>query len=216
MTEPERDSEKDNVIEVFTDFVCPWCYLGEKHLQQAMHDKNTRVQYVYFPLHPETTAGGMTLQQLFAGRGIDVERNQEQLRLMMRNEGLPYGTRTHTYNRRRAQELAKHIEMSDDEAVRSKASNFRAAVFLAYFGEGENIAELEVLGGICERSGLLEFDVEEILCDPKGASAVDADWGHCRQMNVTGVPAYRFRGNWLHGCRGPEALESLIRVERAE
>lgn len=216
MTKRETSSEIDNVIEVFTDFVCPWCYLGEKHLQQALHDRNTRVQYVYFPLHPETPNGGMTLQQLFAGRGIDVEKNQDQLRVMMRNEGLRYGTRTHTYNSRRAQELAKHIEMSNDEAVRSQVNDFRAAVFLAYFEQGENIAELEVLGGICERSGLREFDVEEILCDPKGASAVDADWGRCRQMNVTGVPAYRVGGNWLHGCRDVEALESLIRVERVE
>ncbi|MGY8730681.1 MAG: DsbA family oxidoreductase [Pirellulales bacterium] len=205
-----------NVLEVFTDFVCPWCYLGEKHLQQALRNHDVTVQYVYFPLHPETSVEGMTLEQLFAGRGLDVATDQEQLGTIMRGEGLEYGQRTHTYNSRSAQELAKYIEIFDSIEGSTKVSQFRSEVFLAYFARGENIAKADVLQEICRSIGMLELDVEIALTDSKAAAAVDEDWASCRKKNVSGVPAFRFGEDWVYGCRGVDALESLIRVEGDE
>lgn len=205
-----------NVLEVFTDFVCPWCYLGENQLQRAVRIHHVTVQYVYFPLHPETSVEGMTLEQLFAGRGMDVAGDQEQLATIMRGEGLNYGHRTHTYNSRIAQELAKYIESLDLDRGSELGSQFRAGVFRAYFERGENIAKAEVLQNICHQIGLLELEVEIALSDPKASAAVDEDWAYCRKMNVSGVPAFRFGEHWVHGCRGVDALESLIRVETEE
>ena len=205
-----------NVLEVFTDFVCPWCYLAEKQLQQALRDKKMTVRYVYFPLHPETSVEGMTLEELFAGRGWDVARDQEQLGSIMRGEGLDYGERTHTYNSRCAQELAKYVEMTAINEDVSQVSQFRTELFLAYFGRGENIANPTVLQGICRHIGLEEFYVEKALSDSRAADAVDEDWEYCRKMDVTGVPAFRFGEEWVRGCRGVAALESLIRVEQPE
>jgi len=201
-----------NVLEVFTDFVCPWCYLAEKQLHQVIHDIDLTVQHIYFPLHPETPVTGMTLEKLFAGRGLDVARSQEELAAMMRGEGLVYGPRTHTYNSLPAQQLAKYIEKLDDEDL-AQVSQFRAEVFMAYFARGENIAQLEVLRGICRQIGIVDLDIERTLADSAAADAVADDWAYCRKMNVTGVPAFRFREEWVHGCRGVGALESLIRVE---
>ena len=205
-----------NVLEIFTDFVCPWCYLGEKHLQQAIRNRDVSVKYVYFPLHSETPFEGMTLEQLFAGRGMDVAASQEKLGLTMRNEGLCYGPRTHTYNSLGAQRLAKYIESFDSDRGRALGSQFRAEVFLAYFERGENIAKPEVLQEICRQIGMLDFDVEIALSDSKASAAIDDDWAYCRKMNVSGVPAYQFGEHWVHGCRGVDALQSLLRVEMEE
>ena len=65
-----------------------------------------RIKWVHFPLHPETPQEGRSLEDLFAGRGYDIPKMQAQMRARMVAEGLPYGTRTHTYNSRLAQELA--------------------------------------------------------------------------------------------------------------
>lgn len=205
-----------NVLEVFTDFVCPWCYLAEKQLKQAIHDIDLTVQYIYFPLHPETPVTGMTLEKLFAGRGLDVSRSQEQLASMMRGEGLVYGPRTHTYNSRRAQQLVKYIEKLDADEDLAQVRQFRDGVFMAYFGRGKNIADPGVLQGICRQIVMEEFDVEQALSDTTAAAAVDDDWAYCRKMNLSGVPAFRYGEHWVHGCRGVAELESLIRVERAE
>ena len=209
-------TKNSNVLEVFTDFVCPWCYLGEKRLQRALCDSSLIVQYIYFPLHPETSVEGITLEQLFTGRGRDVARDQQQLAAVMRNEGLAYGTRTHTYNSRRAQELAKYIEMSDSEEVRMRLTPFRSEVFLAYFLRGENIAKRAVLQGICRKIGLVDLNIEKALSDSLASDAIDDNWAYCRNMNVTGVPAFRFGGRWIYGCQSVDALESLIRVERSD
>lgn len=209
-------SELNNVLEVFTDFVCPWCYLGEKQLQQAMADLDLTLRYVYFPLHPETPLAGMTLEQLFAGRGMDVAAAQQQLRNMMRDAGLDYGPRTHTYNSSPAQQLAKYIALLDTETGTASEELFRQEVFLAYFARGENIALRESLQEICRRIGREDIDIETALSDSSAAQEVNADWEYCREMNVSGVPAFRFGDRWVHGCQGVHSLELLFRVERAE
>jgi predicted DsbA family dithiol-disulfide isomerase len=63
---------------------------------------------------------------------------------------------------------------------------------------------------------MLEFDVEIALSDSKASAAVDADWTYCQEMNVSGVPAFQFGEHWVHGCRGVDALKSLLRVETEE
>ena len=208
--------ESNNVLEVFTDFVCPWCYLGEKQLQEATDDTAVTVRYIYFPLHCETPVEGMTLERLFAGRGMDVAATQQQLRTMMHGEGLDYGPRTHTFNSSRAQHLAKYIAVLDTEAGSEIGVQFRSEVFLAYFARGENIAKPEVLQGICNRIGFVDVDIEKALSDSAAGQKVNDDWAYSRKMNVTGVPAFRFAEQWVHGCQGVPALKSLIRVERVD
>jgi predicted DsbA family dithiol-disulfide isomerase len=87
---------------------------------------------------------------------------------------------------------------------------------LAYFARGENIAKRESLQKICHRIGREDIDIETAISDSPAAQEVNADWEYCRKMNVTGVPAFRFGEQWVHGCQGVTSLESLIRVEQAE
>ena len=68
------------------------------------------VVFKFFPLHPETPEDGLTLEQLFDGRDIDIPSAHVRMARLMAEEGLPYGERTMTYNSRLAQELAKWAE----------------------------------------------------------------------------------------------------------
>ena len=52
-------------LEVFTDYVCPWCYLGDNRLKKIKKEYDIEVKLVHFPLHPETPAEGRELQDLF-------------------------------------------------------------------------------------------------------------------------------------------------------
>jgi predicted DsbA family dithiol-disulfide isomerase len=65
-------------------------------------------------LHPETPAAGITLEDLFAGRNVDLQASQARMRGLMAQEGLPYGQRTRTYNSRLAQELGKWADTQPD------------------------------------------------------------------------------------------------------
>jgi hypothetical protein len=54
------------------------------------------VVYRHFPLHPDTPAEGLTLEELFAGRNIDIPEAKARMAALMVQEGLPYGDRTNT------------------------------------------------------------------------------------------------------------------------
>src|SRR5215468_7221070 len=98
-------------VEVFTDFVCPWCYLCTPRVEKLRQQFGVDVQWVYFPLHPATPREGLSLKDLFGGRNFDLESAHARLKNLMDAEGLPFtNQRTHTYNSRLAQELAKGFD----------------------------------------------------------------------------------------------------------
>ena len=123
------------VLEVFTDFVCPWCYLCTPRVKKLQQNFTVNVQWIYFPLHPETPLEGLPLKDLFAGRNFDLDAAHARLKGLMDAEGLIFNQRTHTYNSRLAQELAKGFDLDD----------LRDALYRAYFEDSRNIGDVEVL-----------------------------------------------------------------------
>jgi len=88
------------------------------------------VIWTHFPLHPETPDSGLSLEELFRGRGYEIEAMKQRMSGLMAEENLPYGNRSHTYNSRLAQELSKWGEsFPEGEALNLK-------LFEAYFVEG--------------------------------------------------------------------------------
>jgi len=79
-------------------------------IEQLRANYQIDVQFVHFPLHAETPDEGMTLEELFAGRNIDIPAAKARMVRLMAEEGLPYGDRSMTFNSRLTQELAKWIE----------------------------------------------------------------------------------------------------------
>lgn len=169
-----------------------------------------RPVHVQFPLHPETPAEGRRLEELFAGRDVDVEAMQERLQRLMDDAGLPYGERTHTYNSRRAQELAKWaVERPGGEAVHD-------ALFRAYFAEGENIADPDVLMEVVESLDLPADEARDALRSGAYADAVDDDWARSRALGIRGVPTYVADGRGVVGAQPYEVLERLVVEAGAE
>ena len=164
------------------------------------------VHWTHFPLHPETPDSGIPLEELFQGRGYDIEAMKQRMSGLMAGEKLPYGNRTHTYNSRFAQELAKWGEsFPEGEALNLK-------LFKAYFGEGRNLAEPLVLLEVAEAAGLDRDAAEEMIRKRSFRDAVDADWKRAHELGVTGVPTFVSGNRGLVGAQPYEALEQLIRT----
>ena len=164
-----------------------------------------RVKWIHFPLHPETPAEGRSLEDLFAGRGYDIPKMQAQMRARMQAEGLPYGTRTMTYNSRLAQELAAWADTQPGgEAIHQ-------AMFRAYFVDARNIGDVEVLVDIAKSVGLPADQAREVIEKRTHQAAVDADWEKSRRYGVTGVPTFVVGNQGVVGAQPYEALEELVR-----
>ena len=180
-------------------------------IEKLRAEHNVKVEWVHFPLHPETPAdGGRSLADLFAGRNVDRRAMHAQMKARMDNEGLPYGERTMTYNSRLAQELGKWADTQPGgEALHD-------ALFRAYFVEARDISKPEVLLEIVERLGLPVDGAREVLEKRTFKAAVDADWALSRRYGITGVPTFVAGRYGVVGAQPYEALEQLVTKVKQE
>lgn len=173
-------------------------------IEKLKRNFDIEVKWVHFPLHPETPSEGRSLEELFAGRGVDIKANYERMKERMDAEGLPYGRRTHTYNSRLAQELGKWADTQPDgEAIHD-------ALYRAYFVEGRNIGDVDVLVEIAEAVGLPADAAREVLETRSFRDAVEADWAKSHQYDVTGVPTFVAGGYGAVGAQPYEMLERML------
>ena len=155
-------------------------------------------------MHPNTPEEGLTLDELFAGRGIDIPALLEHLRRVADECGLPFGRREKTFNSRRAQELGKWAESL------GRGEDFHMAVFRAYFVDGLNIAKVAVLTGLVEALNLDGAEAERVLSEGTFKQLVDQDWAYSRTHGITAVPTFTADGRTVVGAQPYEALEKLI------
>ncbi len=88
---------------------------------RLVEEHNVKLRHTMFPLPPETPEEGWSLEDLFGGQRECVDSMCQRLVSLMEAEGFPYGDRTHTYNSRLAQELAKWADTQPDGADIHKA-----------------------------------------------------------------------------------------------
>ena len=173
-------------------------------IEKLRVEHNLKVEWVHFPLHPETPAEGRALTDLFAGRGIDRKAMHAQMKARMEAEGLPYGERTMTYNSRLAQELGKWADTQPGgEALHD-------ALFRAYFVEARDISQPAVLLEIVEKLGLAVDGAREVLEKRTFREAIDRDWELSRRIGVTGVPTFVAGRSGVVGAQPYEVLERLV------
>ncbi|MCC6474453.1 MAG: DsbA family protein [Burkholderiales bacterium] len=162
------------------------------------------VEWVHFPLHPETPAEGLSLEALFGADPEARRARQARMKSLMDAEGLPYGDRSHTYNSRLAQELgAWAARQAGGEAI-------HLALFQAYFAGGRNIGEVETLVEIAKSAGLRQDEARRVITERTCREAVERDWTESRRLGVTGVPTFATAGYAVVGAQPYEVLEQLI------
>jgi len=197
MTEPVT-------LEVFTDYVCPWCYLGDNRVKKLKQDYDISVQLVHFPLHPETPDEGRRLQDLFSCGPEEIAAKNTRMKGLMEEEGLPYSARSHTYNSRLAQEIGSWAETQPGgNAIHDK-------FFEAYFVDCRNVGDVDVIIDVVKSVGLDEQEARAVIAERRFKDAVDADWAKSRSYGVTGVPTFVSKGQGLVGAQPYETLQQLM------
>jgi predicted DsbA family dithiol-disulfide isomerase len=173
-------------------------------IEKLRTEHNVKIEWVHFPLHPETPMEGRSLADLFAGRGVDRKAMNAQMKARMDAEGLPYGERTMTYNSRLAQEVGKWADSQPSgEAIHD-------AMFRAYFVEARNIGDPAEILKIVKQVGLSVEGAREVIEKRTFKDAVDEDWALSRQLGVTGVPTFVAGRYGVVGAQPYETLERLV------
>ena len=162
---------------------------------------------MHYPLHPETPVEGYSLAALFGDAEFD--EMQQRLQLLMAEEGLPYGHRTMTYNSRLAQELALWAEWQPG------GKRIHDALFRAYFADGLNLANPQLLLGIVEAMGLKVDDARDSLESQRYAPMLDQQWAHARSVGISGVPTFLIGDLGVVGAQPYEELEEFALIAGA-
>jgi predicted DsbA family dithiol-disulfide isomerase len=147
---------------------------------------------------------GRTLADLFSGTPVDVAAMVARLKHVAAELGLPFGARSMTYNSRLAQELGKWAES------RGSGEAFHQEVFRAYFVEGQNIAQSDVLQGVVRRVGLPQREASEVIENRSFRHEVDRDWMKARRMGVSAVPTLMAGGKTLVGAQPYSEMEQFL------
>jgi predicted DsbA family dithiol-disulfide isomerase len=191
-------------LEVFTDYVCPWCYLGDSRIKKIKNEFKVDIQLIHFPLHPETPREGRTLIELFGSNQEDIDQKNERMKELMILENLPYKNRTHTYNSRLAQEIGAWAQSIDNET--SIHDNF----FEAYFVQGLNVGLESVILDVVSKSGLNPEEARKVIKNRLFMKNIDEDWNKSRSYGVTGVPTYVYQKQSMVGAQPHENLVEFL------
>jgi predicted DsbA family dithiol-disulfide isomerase len=167
-----------------------------------------------FPLHPETPKEGRSLEDLFRASPEKLAAMLDHLRRTAEELHLPFTTRSNTYNSRLAQELGLWA------IDKGKGDAFHKAAFNAYFAQGLNLAEHQVLYDLVQTTGLPRDEAEKVLSERIYGPKVDQDWADARFQGITAVPTFVMGGYKLVGAQSYENItewvKSLGAVHRKE
>jgi len=200
-------------IDIFSDTVCPWCFLGKRRFELALSQRpqyEPRVTWRPFELNPDLPpegvdrAGYLTAKIGDAGRLAAMEetlaRHGEALGIQFRFdliERIP--------NTRFSHLLIAHA------GRRGLRTEIKDRVMRAYFQEGVDIGDAEELIRLGGEIGLPERETRSALVLRQGQDGVVAAERHAAVLGITGVPTFIFDGQYtISGARDPGALAQIL------
>jgi predicted DsbA family dithiol-disulfide isomerase len=202
--------EKENPVlrlTLFTDYICPFCYIGDLRLRELRSEYNVMVNFRFLEIHPETPAEGISVESL--------DYSEKQRRMMMgglakmaKQEGVDLQSPARIVNSHRALLLAEAAK----EAGREAFYALNSKLFEAYFLDGKNISDSEVLEEIALTCGMSKSLVEQAWTNPAYANVLRNNRVMAMQAGVTGTPTFFIGQRRLSGAVEKEVLQDAART----
>jgi predicted DsbA family dithiol-disulfide isomerase len=208
-------------VEIWSDVVCPWCYIGKRRFESALarfpHRDDIEVTWRSFELDPSApalrtedyaerlaTKYGMTREQAVA--------KHEQLTEMAAREGLDFhfdrARSGNTFNAHRLLHLARERGVQDE---------LKERLMRAYFSEGEPIGDVATLARLAEEVGISAADAQAVLSSDTFADDVRADEREAQELGINGVPFFVLdRRYGISGAQPAEVFEQALEQAWAE
>jgi predicted DsbA family dithiol-disulfide isomerase len=208
-------------IDFVSDVVCPWCAIGLTSLEQALQRLDGQVQadihFQPFELNPQLPAEGEGiaehLQRKYGLAGPQIEDNQERIRQRGAELGFTFdfNARSRIWNTFDAHRLLHWAELQGKQAA------LKHALLRAYFSEGRNVADREVLAAVAEGVGLDVQRAREVLASGEYGDEVRAAEQFFQGLGISGVPAVIIEKRHLvSGGQPVEVFERALREIAAQ
>ncbi len=203
-------------VEIWSDVVCPWCYIGKRRFERALaafaHRDEVEVTWRSFELDQSAEPSGRAslgqAEKLAAKYGRTVDQAQQMLDQMTEvaaSEGLQFRfdlSRTgNTFDAHRLLHLALQHGVQDE---------LKERLDRATFGEGLSVSDHDELLALAVQVGLDQEEVREVLAGDRFAGAVRADEAQAQAHGISGVPFFVVDGRY--GVSGAQPPEQIVRV----
>lgn len=177
-------------IEMWTDLVCPWCYVGKHRLQAAIDQRPDKdrftVRFRSFELDPAASHAAEPLADAFSrSKGVPKEqflKMETGVQDMAQGEGLEYSMERQLAN---TFDVHRLLQFAETQGI---GTAFFSAIQDAYFAGRLDPFDTEQLVEASVAVGLSEESVRGVLADDQGSEAVRSDESAARELGVTGVP----------------------------
>jgi len=209
------------VIDVISDVVCPWCYIGKRHLEASLDklapESRPLIRWHPFQLNPDLPAQGIDRRSYLETKFGGADRAAqiyERVRAAGRAAGLELD-----FDRieRQPNTIDAHRLIAWAQAEGQDADALVEALFRAYFIEGRFIGDRSVLAELAQTCGYDADQAKAMLDSDFGLADIEEMGQRTRQMGITGVPFFVFNERvGVSGAQGaPTLADALVKSREA-
>lgn len=212
----EQDAELR--IDVYSDVICPWCYIGKRRLERALPSvgNDVRVTWRPFQLNPTMPLDGMDRSTYLQAKFGSLEtfgRVEEQLITAGTGEGIAFafGNIQRTPNTFAAHRLIWYAERQ------GKQDAMVEALFHGYFVEGRDIGNVMTLVQMAVQTGFERTEIESFLVSEAGSAEVKTEAAEGHRLGIRGVPYFVVNDRYaISGAQPPDRFVSALRKAEAD
>ena len=205
-------------LDIFSDPVCPWCWIGKAQLDRALEqaaDHPLRIAWHPFRLNPDMPAGGLDrrayLEAKFGGQQGAVAAYMPVVEAAEAAGLAPdFGAITRQPDTTDAHRLIHWA------GIEGRQTPVVSALFRAYFREGRDIGDAEVLAGIAADAGMDRAMVARLLASDADRDTMLARDAHARERGIRAVPTFILGDRYVLPGAQPVALWQSVLAELAE
>lgn len=202
-----KHSKPELKVTVFSDYICPFCYVGDARLNRLRADYDLKVNWCFLEIHPETSPRGEPVASLDYPSET-WQRMMTTLREMAEEENLPLLDHDFTTNSRSALLLAEAAKYIDRDVF----YRLHKRLFEAYFSEGQNIGDRDCLRRLALDAGMSEEQIEAAWQDTVVAGRLQHYKKAAGDLGVKATPTYFIGEQRLDGA---VPVEQLVQAARA-
>lgn len=226
ITEPPADASAPLAVDVVSDVVCPWCYVGKRKLEAALdelrkreHDLDIAVRWHPFQLNPELPAAGIPRATYLAAKFGGMTRAAEvysRVRAVGADVGIPFAFERIALqpNTQQAHRLIAWAQARGDLKA---TGDLVERLFHAYFIEGRFLGDRDELARAAVDAGFDAAEVRAMLESPAFDDAVAGEDREAHEVGIQGVPFFIFNGRIaVSGAHDPATLLEAIGAARRQ
>jgi predicted DsbA family dithiol-disulfide isomerase len=210
------------LVEVWSDVVCPWCYIGKRRFAAALaeladdpaFDADVEVVYRPYQLDPKAPPGTtMPVSEVYARKFGGPERAQsiiDQLTATAAADGLEF----HLDHAQRANTRDAHrlLWFAEHHGPPGAQEALKERLLAAYFTRGRNIGDTDVLTEEAVAAGLDHDEVRHLLDSDDGRLEVEAELAFAAENGISAVPTYVIDRRWsIPGAQDPDVFVQVLR-----